>query len=75
MDVIEPMLDEEEHAVYKRGRNASLIQRQRMLLLQITDAQPVLKHLWDICTCREGMCEWSNLSGQVLLKRLDADEI
>ena len=22
MDVIEPMLDEEEHAVYKRGRNA-----------------------------------------------------
>ena len=47
---IEDQLTEEEHAVYKRGRNASLIQWPRMPLCRITEKQQAVRLWLGICT-------------------------
>ena len=49
MEVLLPILTEEEAAVYKRGRNAKSFTMAKMLRCRITARQPDLRRLWDIC--------------------------
>ena len=49
MEVLLPILTEEEAAVYKRGATPNLLPWQKMPRCRITVRQPDLRRLWDIC--------------------------
>lgn len=49
MEVLLPILTEEEAAVYKRGRNAKSFTMAKKPRCRITARQPDLRRLWDIC--------------------------
>lgn len=55
MRTMQEHLNEEEHGVYRRGRNARSVSPAKISLLQITGEQPDLKRWWDISIYRRNI--------------------
>ena len=75
MDVIEPMLDEEEHAVYKRGRNAKSYTKAKNATVADYRRATGFEALMGYLYLQGRYVRMVELIRAGIIERLDADEI
>lgn len=75
MDVIEPMLDEEEHAVYKRGRNAKSYTKAKNATVADYRRATGFEALMGYLYLQGRLVRMVELIRTGIIERLDADEI
>lgn len=75
MDVIEPMLDEEEHAVYKRGRNAKSYTKAKNATVADYRRATGFEALMGYLYLQGRLVRMVELIRAGIIERLDADEI
>lgn len=75
MDVIEPMLDEEEHAVYKRGRNAKSYTKAKNATIADYRRATGFEALMGYLYLQGRYVRMVELIRAGIIERLDADEI
>ena len=75
MDVIEPMLDEEEHAVYKRGRNAKSYTKAKNATVADYRRATGFEALMGSLYLQGRYVRMVELIRAGIIERLDADEI
>lgn len=75
MDVIEPMLDEEEHAVYKRGRNAKSYTKAKNATVADYRRATGFEALMGYLYLQGRYVRMVELIRVGIIERLDADEI
>lgn len=75
MDVIEPMLDEEEHAVYKRGRNAKSYTKAKNATVADYRRATGFEALMGYLYLQGKYVRMVELIRAGIIERLDADEI
>ena len=75
MDVIEPMLDEEEHAVYKRGRNAKSYTKAKNATVADYRRATGFEALMGYLYLQGRHVRMVELIRAGIIERLDADEI
>lgn len=75
MDVIEPMLDEEEHAVYKRGRNAKSYTKAKNATVADYRRATGFEALMGYLYLHGRYVRMVELIRAGIIERLDADEI
>lgn len=75
MDVIEPMLDEEEHAVYKRGRNAKSYTKAKNATVADYRCATGFEALMGYLYLQGRYVRMVELIRAGIIERLDADEI
>ena len=75
MDVIEPMLDEEEHAVYKRGRNAKSYTKAKKATVADYRRATGFEALMGYLYLQGRLVRMVELIRAGIIERLDADEI
>lgn len=75
MDVIEPMLDEEEHAVYKRGRNAKSYTKAKNATVADYRRATGFEALMGYLYLQGRYARMVELIRAGIIERLDADEI
>ncbi len=75
MDVIEPMLDEEEHAVYKRGRNAKSYTKAKNATVADYRRATGFEALMGYLYLQGRYVRMVKLIRAGIIERLDADEI
>ena len=75
MDVIEPMLDEEDHAVYKRGRNAKSYTKAKNATVADYRRATGFEALMGYLYLQGRYVRMVELIRAGIIERLDADEI
>ena len=75
MDVIEPMLDEEEHAVYKRGRNAKYYTKAKNATVADYRRATGFEALMGYLYLQGRLVRMVELIRAGIIERLDTDEI
>lgn len=75
MDIIEPMLDEEEHAVYKRGRNAKSYTKAKNATVADYRRATGFEALMGYLYLQGRYVRMVELIRAGIIERLDADEI
>lgn len=75
MDVIEPMLDEEEHAVYKRGRNAKSYTKAKNATVADYRRATGFEALMGYLYLQGRLVRMVELIRAGIIERLDTDEI
>lgn len=75
MDVIEPMLDDEEHAVYKRGRNAKSYTKAKNATVADYRRATGFEALMGYLYLQGRYVRMVELIRAGIIERLDADEI